>query len=106
MVEKVRYRPAAPSDGLGNIAVPDRELNLEEECADYAEYWNGQENKRSFLIGCCNHVTRPATIFALEAARCMCAGSRGNERALKLLQMAVDDLKVVIDNQKSRAAAS
>src|SRR6267378_4893128 len=98
MAMEAFYRPAAPGDGCGNITLPDQ-LNLEKEAADYAEHWNQEERKHIFRIGCCNYVTRSATIFAIEAARCMCAGNRGNKRALKLLELAVQDLKAVMEQQ-------
>jgi len=46
-------------------------MNIEKEADEYATYWNDEESKQKFRIGCCNFVTRPATVFAVEAARCM-----------------------------------
>ena len=93
MAEKGRYRPAAPSDGLGNITVPSEELNLERESLQYVARWWEEEDKHEFQVGCCNYETRPATIFAIEAARLMCAGHSANKTALELLQLAVEQLK-------------
>jgi hypothetical protein len=101
MGEKARYRPAAPSDGMGSIVVPESELNLEQECREYAERWWAEEDKHSFFVGCCNFATRPATIFAIEAARCMCGGSDGNRNALKLLELAVKDLQAAMEKDKN-----
>lgn len=33
------YRPAASSDGFGNVTVPVRELDLAAECSGYAATW-------------------------------------------------------------------
>jgi len=97
MAEKAKYRPAAPSDGMGNISVPLKDLDLPEEAAEYARKWWKEEDKQSFDIGCCDQDTRPATIFAIEAARTMCGGVGGQNIALRLLKMAVADLKMVIE---------
>jgi hypothetical protein len=89
----VHYRPAAPSDGLGNITVPLEELDLDAEAVDYAEHWWAQEDDGQFVIGCPDWHFRTTMIFALEAAR-LCCGGFGSERyALSLLRMAVDELE-------------
>src|ERR1039458_5503550 len=93
MAEKAKYRPAAPSDGMGNVSVPLKDLKLSKEAAAYAQEWWKEEDEQSFDIGCCDQETRPATIFAIEAARNMCAGVDGQATALRLLKMAVADLK-------------
>jgi hypothetical protein len=95
MAAKAKYRPAAPSDGLGNIAVPIEELNLHKEAAEYARDWWKEEDNQSFHIGCCDEPTRPATIFAIEAARNMCGGIGGRQTALRLLKLAVKELETL-----------
>lgn len=87
----VGYRPSAPSDGCGNITVPIEELNLQREADQYSEEWWKSEDELSFFVGCCSFETRAATIFAVEAARCMTAGMA--DVALKLLRLAVDHLE-------------
>jgi hypothetical protein len=69
MADEGRYRPAAPSDGLGNITVPLESLDLDKEASEYARQWWEQEDECEFTVGCCNYPTRAATIFAIEAAR-------------------------------------
>lgn len=86
------YRPAAPSDGIGNITVPLDELDLDAEAEAYARDWWEQEDDYQFVIGCCNHPTRPATILAVEAARLLCSGF-ADDLALTLLVQAVDELR-------------
>jgi hypothetical protein len=74
---EAKYRPAAPSDGFGNITVPIQELDIDAEAAEYAENWWAEEDELMFAVGCCNFSTRPATIYAIEAARLMCGGDLG-----------------------------
>lgn len=90
MTKKARYYPAAPSDGVGNII---GEIDVEAEAEKYAEHWWTEESSFDFFVGCCNFRTRPATVFAIEAARQMCGGDGGNITALALLKMAVADLE-------------
>jgi len=91
MAVKARYRPAAPSDGMGHVTAPLEELDLEQEALEYAVRWNEEENQRTFHVGVCNFPTRPATIFAVEAARNMCGTN--DHLALTLLRMAVSELE-------------
>ena len=99
MAGKARYRPAAPSDGFGNIAVPAEDLNLEKEAAQYAKNWWAEEDNHKFFVGCCEFHTRRATIYAIEAGRNMCGGKHGDATALRLLKMAVKELELVMENR-------
>ena len=100
MATEARYRPAAASDGFGHITVPEEGLSLKKEATSYAKRWWAEEDSQSFHIGCCNHCTRPATIFVIEAARNLCAGRMGNATALRLLKLAVKDLEKEIRTLK------
>ena len=91
MADQGRYRPAAPSDGMGNITVPLEDLDLDAEAKEYARRWTEEENKGLFYVGVCNFSTRPSTIFAIEAARNLCGVSDG--AALRLLKMAAAELE-------------
>jgi hypothetical protein len=93
MMAEVGYRPAAPSDGFGHITVPVEELDLDQEAAAYATRWWDEEDAFTFNIGCCNYPTRPATIYAVEAARLMGSGVFGDPWALKLMRLAVAELE-------------
>ena len=88
MAEEVRYRPAAPSDGFGNITVDLAELDLDEEARTYARDFLDAENTSTFFIGCSNFDTQHAMIFALEACRLLCGPDDGFKRAATLLEMA------------------
>ena len=89
------YRPSAPSDGMGHITVPVEELDLDAECSRYAAQWWREEDEWDFFIGCCHYQFRPATVFAVEAARLMC--SADGETALRLLRMAADALAAEVE---------
>lgn len=93
MADEANYRPMAPSDGFGNITVPELELDIDEEKREYQVQWEGEEARQNFQIGTCNFLTRQATIFVIEAARCLCAADEGT--AIKLLQMALEDTEYV-----------
>jgi hypothetical protein len=93
MMVKTGYSPAAPSDGLGDITISDAERDVNREAAEYAEQWWEQEDDLRFDIGCCNYDTRPATIYAIEAARLMCGGNLFDRLALQLLRLAVEELE-------------
>ncbi len=92
MAREARYRPAAPSDGLGNITVPDAELDLDAEARQYAARWWEQEDEHTWVLGCANYPDRPAMILALEAARLCCSGGDAPSYARRLLQMAIEEL--------------
>lgn len=94
MATDARYRPAAPSDGFGNISVPAKDLDLEEEAEAYAAKWIKEEDSAAFHVGVCNYTTRPATIFAIEAARSLCATA--DEGARDLLRMALAELDALL----------
>jgi hypothetical protein len=99
MAAEARYRPAAPSDGLGGITVPVEQLDLDAEAIRYARNWWAEEDERRFWIGCCHWPTRPATIFAIEAARLLCAGDGHGDHAHQLLRMAAAELDMMDDEE-------
>src|ERR1039458_3797656 len=52
---EAHYRPAAPSDGMGNLA---GELDLDAEIRAYTERFYREEDSRVFNIGCANGADR------------------------------------------------
>jgi hypothetical protein len=92
MAREARYRPAAPSDGLGNITVPSAELDLDAEARQYAAQWQEQEDTGVFALGCANWSERRAMVFALEAARLCCSGFDGPVYARRLLRLALKEM--------------
>ena len=95
MAVKANYRPAAPSDGFGNVTLSDSEIEdharLHREAVDYAANFRKEEDERSFMIGVTDYRTARAFVFALEACRAIC-GTK-NDLASDLLRMAIDELK-------------
>lgn len=85
------YRPAAPSDGFGNITVPLDQLDLGAESMKYARSWDTEEDEQSWYVGCPPFEGRPALILAIEAARLICGCSP--DIAARLLRFAADDLE-------------
>jgi hypothetical protein len=96
---RVKYRPAAPSDGMGNIELEPEEFGdvqrLYQEAVKYAVAFNNEEDTNSFWIGCSDWPTNPAFIWAIEAARLLAGGSMGggNSYAVKLLRMAANQIE-------------
>jgi hypothetical protein len=104
MDKHAKYRPAAPSDGMGNITVPIENLNLHKEAHTYAERWVEDEDGFNFFIGSGDYQTREALIFTVEAARNLCAGRLGDHVALKLLKLAIKEVEAVIEkNEKNES---
>jgi hypothetical protein len=95
MAEILHYRPAAPSDGFGNITRPLEELDLDAEARHYAARWDEQESTGEFLIGCTDYSLAPATVFVIEAARLLCSGPWSGPWARKLLEMALDEIEYI-----------
>jgi hypothetical protein len=84
MAIKVGYRPEPTSQG-------------------YASQWWKEETSQKFNVGCCDMETRRATIYAIEAARLLCAGLAGQDSALALLKLAVKELTTVMaENTQER----
>jgi hypothetical protein len=95
MAKEARYRPQAPGDGMGHVLHTKEEARdpsrLEEETLAYVKNFVAEEDTLSFAIGCTDFSTGRATIYAIEAARCLCGGA--DDVAVKLLKMAIDEIK-------------
>lgn len=88
MSREARYRPAAPSDGLGNITGP---LHLGREASAYAQdWWDVEAEGTVYDLGCPDWGDRAAFIFTVEGARLICGVER--KVAATLLRMAADAL--------------
>lgn len=96
MAHRVKYRPAAPGDGFGDIFLSKKELAdpgiLHREAAKYAREFIAEEDTCRFQIGCCDHSNTTAFVYAIEAAHCLCAGKGFHEIAAKLLRMAAKEV--------------
>jgi len=98
MATTAKYRPEAPSDGLGNIQLDDDELaeegRLNQEASNYAIRFMKEEKTRDFFVGVSSFGTKQAFVWTLEAARSLAAVE--NAVALRLLKMAVADVERVM----------
>jgi len=88
MASEARYRPAAPSDGLGNITVPIDQLDLDEEARRYALRHLTEESGQNYWIGLTGGSDVGTQPLIIEAARSLCAGEY--ELARKLLELALE----------------
>ena len=91
MAHEANYRPMVPTDATGNVYMPEEELDLDAEIHEYQEQWECEEGNLEFVIGACDYPTRTASIFVIEAARCL-SGTQ-TEIAHRLLQMAIRELE-------------
>jgi hypothetical protein len=82
MADQARYRPAAPSDGYGNITVPAPELDLDAEIRDYAAAWLQSEDNGSYWCGSPDYPLRKVMILCIEAARACAGGDRDLPKSL------------------------
>jgi hypothetical protein len=97
MMARAKYRPAAPSDGFGNIQLSDDEFRdpsrLYLEAVKYAVTFCREEDGDRFYIGCSNFSTNRAFILLIEAARLLAGGNEGNSYALQMLRLASAEIK-------------
>jgi hypothetical protein len=92
MATEAQYRPAAPSDGFGNITVPLKSLNLEQEAELYAQRWWKEEDSWTFHVGCAHFPMRTVMIFCLEAARLCCGSDESRPYVKRLIALAAKEL--------------
>lgn len=88
---RMKYRPAAPSDGFGHITVPIADLDIEQEVLDYAKQWRREEDSDDYYLGCPDFDDRPALILIVEAARLLNGQDRA--KAVQLLTAATADIE-------------
>lgn len=102
MAVKAKYRPAAPGDGFGGIFLDSDQLadgeRLHHEALAYARRFMEEEASSEFCIGVSCFDTVRAFVYAIEAARCLCAGSGFEGVAYSLLGMAASE----INNTKAK----
>lgn len=99
MAAEARYRPQAPGDGFGGIFLGSDELAdegvLAEESLEYARRFVREEDRCEFWIGVPCFRTVRAFVYAIEAARCLCAGTDFEGAARSLLKMAIAEMRSV-----------
>lgn len=99
MAKRARYRPGAPSDGMGNIDMTDAEFRdpviLDREAAKYALGFLKQDDDMEYPLGCPHGPFNKAFFYAIETAQLLCGGVGAEEHALELLKMAIEELEAV-----------
>jgi hypothetical protein len=104
MSERARYRPAAPSDGMGHIQLEAGELGdrarLDREADRYAVGFVREDDATEYPIGCPDFAFNKAFCWVIEAARLLC--SPAPVEARKLLRMAVEEINSEIGEALSR----
>lgn len=96
MLAELNYRPAAPSDGHGNITVPDEAMDLEKEARRYADEFAAMDDAMLWDAGCTHWEFAPCAVLALEAFRLMNAG--------RIWSLGREDDKSLVPNLLRRAA--
>ena len=97
MMADAKYRPAAPSDGYGNIQLTGEQYEdrnrLYLEAVTYAmKFASVEDGTMDFHIGCSNYNTNRAFVFCIEAARLLAGGSEGDKYADHLLRLAREEI--------------
>jgi hypothetical protein len=97
MAQQAHYRPATPGDGCGGINLSAQQFRdpqrLSAEAQDYAVEFLEEEQQMRFRIGCSDFRTNRALVYTIEAARLLCGGLVGDLYAIKLLNMALTEIK-------------
>ncbi len=91
MIASIFYRRAAD------------ETRLLQEAVEYAVDFDKEEDTDSFWVGCSNFDTNKAFLFSIEAARLLAGGIDGEPFAIRLLQMAIEDIEDAQRQRKARA---
>jgi hypothetical protein len=99
MAREAKYRPAAPSDGMGGVYLSVEQASdperLRRESLEYAVQFLAEEDTDSFWVGCSDFRTNKAFMWTIEAARQLASGMSGNATAVKLLEMAACEVRNV-----------
>ena len=94
MWKRARYRPAAPSDGMGHIMLDKGEIEdqnrLEAEARKYAAGFLKQDDEMEYSMGCPDGRGNRAFCYAIEAARALCGAVPA--LAEDLLKMALEEI--------------
>lgn len=101
MAREAKYRPGAPGDGMGGIYLTREQLAspdlLQREAERYAEdFYRREETGKLMGSCCCDGRAAKAFILTIEAAHLQCSGCDGFRPALKLLQMAAQEMRLAM----------
>jgi hypothetical protein len=101
MAREANYRPGAPGDGMGGIYLTREQLAspdlLQREADRYAEeFYRREETGKLMGYACCDGRAATAFLLTIEAAHLQCSGIDGFKPALKLLQMAAQEMRLAM----------
>lgn len=91
------YREIAAQAGWRRLAIclseeeRQDQHRLDREASEFASDFQAEANLGKFHIGAPDWSTNRALVYTIEAARCLCGVDA--ERAVKLLQMALDEVE-------------
>ena len=99
MAQRSKYRPAAPSDGFGNIQMSAEDLRdpeiLDREATKYALRFLAEDDRMEYAMGCPHGDFNKAFFYAIEVARLLCGGVGAERPAIELLKMAIEEIEAV-----------
>jgi hypothetical protein len=79
MLARCKYRPAAPSDGFGNIQLSPEQCRDEErqyaEAVTYAMRFAREDDDQVFNIGCSNYTSNRAFVLVSKRRGCSAAAA-------------------------------
>ena len=84
MVKVAGHRASAAQEDLHDSS----QSRFDDEATAYAASFIAQEDDLRFVIGVSDYPTVKALVYTIEAAKMLCAGAPGIERARRLLDMA------------------
>jgi hypothetical protein len=109
ILAELGYRPAAPSDGFGNITVPVAELDLEVEARAYAQAFEAMDQAMVWEAGCTDARLAAGAVLVLEAFRLMNGGmpwgrddAPGELLIPRLLRRAAEEYERVVRADQNR----
>lgn len=95
------HRPFASE----NCAHMQEHGRLDFEASAYTREFLREDASGSLAIGCADAATAAALIFTIEAARCLCAGRKGDTVAAALLRAATEELTRVRKKREAQVFA-
>jgi hypothetical protein len=89
MAKRAKYRPKYSGDRFGRS----KWIAIRREASACADELTPQEGSRRVEFRLSRHAEIPGSVYAIEAARLLCAGDPENtEQALTLLHMAIESV--------------
>jgi hypothetical protein len=104
MAKRTKYRPGAPSDGMGHIQMSAEQLRdpaiLDREANRYAIGFVHQDDEMEYPMGCPDGGVNKGFFYAIEAARLPCSDYHARPFARELLKMSIEEIDAAISGAK------